>query len=354
MSQDANAPAFDAPQEQHPLTIIVGTGRCGSTMLSNLLREHPAVLSLSEFFALLEGPKFSEEVLDASQFWTLIGIPGRQINAMLRRGIQIAEFLYPITAASRFNLETGIPPILLVTLPHLTGNYEDVFDELREAVSHFPPDRVEHHYMRLFAWLKQRFKRQVCVERSGLSLPMLPSFMRLFPEAKFVHIIRDGRECAFSMSRHVGFHLAALAGAAKIAGERPPEQQPSPQAATTQAMPREIPIEVFGNFWSNLLIEGVRQLAKLPQERVLTVTYEEFIAQPQASANRLITFIDPTLHSEAWTKEVATQVRGQPFTWTNLPPQQRQALEAACQPGLTLLEIVKQEGSHSKRVADFL
>ena len=87
MRQDISASLL----EKQPLTIIVGTGRCGSTMLSNLLREHPSVLSLSEFFALLEGPKFSDEVLDASQFWSLIGIPGPGINGMMRRGIQIAE-----------------------------------------------------------------------------------------------------------------------------------------------------------------------------------------------------------------------------------------------------------------------
>lgn len=32
-------------------TFVVGTGRCGSTMLSNMLRQHPRVLSLSEFYA---------------------------------------------------------------------------------------------------------------------------------------------------------------------------------------------------------------------------------------------------------------------------------------------------------------
>ena len=34
-------------------TFVVGTGRCGSTMLSNMLRGHPHVLSWSEFFALI-------------------------------------------------------------------------------------------------------------------------------------------------------------------------------------------------------------------------------------------------------------------------------------------------------------
>jgi hypothetical protein len=30
-------------------TFVVGTGRCGSTMLSNMVREHPRILSLCDF-----------------------------------------------------------------------------------------------------------------------------------------------------------------------------------------------------------------------------------------------------------------------------------------------------------------
>jgi hypothetical protein len=33
-----------------PGVIVVSTGRCGSTMLSNMLRLNPEILSLSEFF----------------------------------------------------------------------------------------------------------------------------------------------------------------------------------------------------------------------------------------------------------------------------------------------------------------
>jgi len=32
-------------------TSAVGTGRCGSPMLSNLIREHPFILRLSEFYS---------------------------------------------------------------------------------------------------------------------------------------------------------------------------------------------------------------------------------------------------------------------------------------------------------------
>jgi hypothetical protein len=42
-----------------PPVFIVGTGRCGSTMMSNVVRLHPRLLSLSEFFTSLAGRAFT-------------------------------------------------------------------------------------------------------------------------------------------------------------------------------------------------------------------------------------------------------------------------------------------------------
>lgn len=362
MDQYRPATQADAAQTNSDLTIIVGTGRCGSTMISNLLREHPDVLSLSEFFTLLEGPRFSEDIVDASQFWAILSTPGQRLTGMLRYGLIFKEFLYPVGSAARFTPETGVPPVLLVTLPHLTADYEAVFDEMQQVVSHFPPDQIEQQYARLFAWMKQRFGRRVSVERSGVSIPLLPSLLRLFPEAKFVHIIRDGRECAMSMSRHMGFRLAALTSLQEIGSDRTVLEGTQANADGTQsqapdlakAMRGELPIEIFGQFWSNMLIMGTHYLAKLPEERVLTITYEQFREQPQQSAERLITFIDPSLARDTWIETVAPQVRVRPLTWTHLPAQQREALEEACRPGLNLVDIIMQEGMHSKKLANIL
>jgi fatty acid desaturase len=57
---------------------VVGTGRCGSTMLSDLLREHDRVLSLSEFFCFTTdfggriAQAFSPEPVDSAQLWEII------------------------------------------------------------------------------------------------------------------------------------------------------------------------------------------------------------------------------------------------------------------------------------------
>ena len=41
------------PSREIAPVFVVGTGRCGSTMLSNMLRIHPEVLSLSEFMVAI-------------------------------------------------------------------------------------------------------------------------------------------------------------------------------------------------------------------------------------------------------------------------------------------------------------
>src|SRR5947209_16545076 len=120
------------------LTFVVSTGRCGSTMLSNLLRAHPDVLSISEFFSLLYGPMFQEGILDASQFWQLLSAANPHIPTALRHGLIIRELLYPVSPTSHYTLETGIPGILVTTLPHLTDDYETLYDELQQAVASFP------------------------------------------------------------------------------------------------------------------------------------------------------------------------------------------------------------------------
>ncbi len=45
-------------------------------------------------------------------------------------------------------------------------------------------------------------------ERSRGSIRSVPRLRELFPDARFVHIVRDGRDCAVSMSAHLGFRMA--------------------------------------------------------------------------------------------------------------------------------------------------
>lgn len=74
-----------------PLTIVLGTGRCGSTMLSDVVNEHRKVLSLSEFFACLDPLGFADGELDGPEFWKLLSAPRLKPNTLMRKGVMVPE-----------------------------------------------------------------------------------------------------------------------------------------------------------------------------------------------------------------------------------------------------------------------
>jgi len=56
-------------------------------------------------------------------------------------------------------------------------------------------------FQQFFDRLAALLGRHVVVERSGGSLPVTGLLRRHFPDARFVHMCRDGPDCALSMSR---------------------------------------------------------------------------------------------------------------------------------------------------------
>src|SRR6516162_438273 len=81
-------------------TFVVGTGRCGSTMLSNMLRKHPKVLSLSEFFSMVAAASGKEDAyspgsMDGRRFWSIVAAISPMPKFGFRHRIPMPEWLYP-------------------------------------------------------------------------------------------------------------------------------------------------------------------------------------------------------------------------------------------------------------------
>lgn len=339
---------------------IVGTGRCGSTMLSNMIRDHADILSVSEFlvsvtdFAGRIPQTFPEgRPVDARHVWdVLAGFHPRQ-TAMLRHRVEMDEMLYPLATTSRFSRQTGVPAILYITLPHLTPDHDTLFDELRDYVMTFEPDLAIRQYRRVFEWLTARFGKKVWVERSGGSLRAVPRLAKSLPEAKFVHIVRDGRDCAISMSKHTGFRMMmACTIMSQILGYDPydtdrregAEELPDqfyhllPEHFDADAFAKlDAPATLFGHYWSGEMMRGLKTLAGLPGDRVLTIHFEDILAQPEPCLRRMIEFIDPSFADEDWVQRAAATIRPVRSSWRNLPASEQSALTDACTPGFRAL-----------------
>jgi len=350
---------------------IVGTGRCGSTMLSNMLRRHRDVLSISEFLVAVTdlgsrtAQAFPETEIDAARVWSVLGACHPKAALMLRHGIEMDEFLYSPGPPSRFNRESGVPAVLLTTLPHLTPQADALFDELREFVMTLKPQRAVLQYRSVFEWLERRFGKRVWVERSGGSLRAVPRLAQSLPDARFIHIVRDGRDCAISMSRHTGFRMMMAATLmSTMLGYDPYDCE---NRAGTDDLPdylhrllpehfdvntfhaMDAPPALFGLHWSGEIRRGLAALAELPQERVLTLRFEDILADPVPRLRQLIGFIDPELVDDEWVRSSAAMIRPVRSSWQKLPAMEQAALTGACQPGLAALAEFGLDREATKR-----
>jgi len=335
-----------------PPVFIVGTGRCGSTMMSNLVRLHPRLLSLSELFTSLAGRAFTLGDIDGERFWRLLTTLSPIADKMLAKGGAMEEVLYSFGDGARFGPD-DIPPILVTTLPHLTRDPEALYDEMEPFLRGAGRAPLGQHYRYLFEWLCRRFDRARVVERSGSSLPFVPALARLFEGATFVHLYRDGRDAAISMQRHPFFRLnVRFAGLFERFGldpYRPPllfgtsRLYPLLEAVTGRFLPIERwlaeppPLETLGRYWSRTIVSGAAFLDALEPRRVLRLRYEDILARPREELTRLMDFLGPEYADSGWLTQASTIPRRPSSNWQTLPLDQQRVLTEACRPGLALL-----------------
>ncbi|HTV86828.1 MAG TPA: sulfotransferase [Dyella sp.] len=340
---------------QTPL-FIVSTGRSGSTMLSDLLLLHPDVLSLSELFNALHPLGFAEDRIDGAGFWSVLSQPRARHTAWLRlmeRGLVIDEFRYPLADALRFR-QTGIPPLLAMTLPPLCDDPDALHEELGAFVRALPEDRLQQQYLHVFQWLCTRLGRRVWCERSGASLGLVHPMSRHFPDAKFIHVFRDGREFALSARGFAPMRMGMIGRLFKQRFGSAPYLSPAyrapvdlppawrglvPESFDVEVFQRlELPLEPIGLAWSEMISVGLQLLRQVPAERVLHVRYESMLQAPREELARIVRFMDPSLDNDAWLAQAAARVRKNPPKWMNLAADERARLEAACAPGMALLD----------------
>ena len=340
-----------APPKAAPV-FIVSTGRCGSTMLSNMVRRHPDLLSVSEFWPVMSSMALRGERLTGEAVFRRLNRLPPAGRALMKNGLIIDEFLYPLGPGARYR-PAEVPPILCTTLPHLTDDHERLWDEFGPVVRARGEDSLEGHYRFVFEWLARKFGKRVWVERSGASLLFVPMLARMFPDARFVHIFRDGRDTAMSMRGHHFFRVR-VQGAWLMRKFGLDPFHPNNWVGTSPWLPVfervrfrffsrslyerfRFPLEAFGSFWSGMIERGLEYLDALPKERVLSMRFETAVESPEEELRRFIEFVGEEFVNEGWLDEVATMPRARPPSRLRLAPEEHARVAEACAPGQRLL-----------------
>jgi hypothetical protein len=176
-----------------------------------------------------------------------------------------------------FPKETRLIPYLMARLPaygdlQVDANFQKLWDDVR-ALAVFretngnqlipvppgwreSPRGLANILDAIFGYFAARDGKQRWCEKTPQHVQHLLALSQLFPAARFIHVIRDGRDCA------VSFHRRWL---------RRPE------------------LTIFR--WKKVIGIGRTQGQQLRTERYLEVRYEDLTTQPESSLRRVCSFL---------------------------------------------------------------
>jgi hypothetical protein len=158
----------DDPRTDTPVPFIVGVSRSGTTLLRAMLASHPD-LSIPE----------------EADFLVTMSLQPRRYER-----------------TDGFDLETFLTDLL--EDPHFRS-WGVSEKEARTALSEVAPRSLADAMRALFIHCARRDGKTRYGNKTPQAVEAIPRLAQLFPEARFIHIIRDGRDVALSHIHTVGF-----------------------------------------------------------------------------------------------------------------------------------------------------
>ncbi|WP_434739702.1 sulfotransferase domain-containing protein [Micromonospora sp. SH-82] len=301
-------------------SIVISNGRCGSTLLSDLIAEEPDTLSAQEFFMSVTPWARSREVLTGAEYWSVLAAPKAELSTLFRIGLPPKEVRYPSTGRWADRM-TELPRIMAITLSKLTDDPDALFDRLAERVPDQPAQSVVEHHRAFLDLLAVLTGRRRWVERSGGSSHLAPHLLQGFPDCKVVYLDRNREDTARSMSRHSSFQLIQLRveflGRCGLDPFRlspgqavPPEMECYlPDRLTAETLQeRGADLRRYLGLCAFMTSQAEQALTDVPPQHLLRMRYEDLVADPVAELTRLGGFLDFPDPS-GWAGAVAGRVR---------------------------------------------
>lgn len=329
---------------------VLGSARCGSTLVSDVLRLHPALLSLSEVLSTAGPNAFPHGRISAARFWRGLARPTRFASAIANPDRAPREFLYGRGAPSQFDPQFDpwfCPPILQIALPHLSDDPDALFHWLERHALAAPRQDAGAHYRDLFTALAVRQERQFWVERSGGSIIAVGTLLRLFPGARYLLLTRDGPDTVLSMAdypatriavwmwkrlRPFGIDLMAPGshyGRGRIWRVLQASGGMFPVARILDTRPD---LADVGAFWSAMMQHGARAMAAIPQGQLAHLSYESLVRDPRPQLDAIGGFLADHAPQD-WLDRAAALPQERPSRQRDLSPFERHRLRESCAPG---------------------
>jgi hypothetical protein len=313
-----------------------------------MLAMNSHVLNVFELFSGIDlFFRFQTRPVGGSELAAQLRLDHPMLTMVMKRGYEVPEVVYPFDDANaRHRLGDAVPWALAIAIPRISEDPDALFDELLAAVDAAPVRPLSEHYRAIFDWLTRRSGKQCWIERSGTSIEYLGELKRFFPDARFVHIHRDGREAALSMREYAVLRVAVavmngLVGEIEYSHEGLTRLEREDGAAIDRLLESRPPIELYGKYWSDQIESGEHARRQLSDVDCLAVRFEDLVTQPGDELRRIAGFLelpaDGTGES-SWIERAASLSHGMPrLRFPARPADESTRLDQACEKAMSLL-----------------
>lgn len=252
---------------------LLGAGRSGSTLLYKLLSMHPEVGYISSYNNAL--PNF---------------LPTAYINRWAANRIHLKRQVWFEKNGNAHGFQRNFMHRLMPWPVEGENIYARAGIPLFGDAKHDLNEASAQQLYKTMQKLAQQQGVDVMLSKRVANNRRIPWLKKAFPEAKFIHLVRDGRDVAYSFSQVSWWN----------------EQTRIWWANKTMQ-------EMNHDGWSNLSVtaktwvEAVRtvenDLESIHPDQILRINYEDLLAQPMLVLNKILAFMHLKNYS-AYAKEI--------------------------------------------------
>jgi hypothetical protein len=261
---------------------VVGTGRCGSRLLRDILNLHQSIYVPTESHWIPVMHEFHGST--SNPFEAYVDIIERTCFV---EGTRTIDVMLEDVGCTK------------------DAFYEAVRERLGDPAC-VDVVAVNEAIYRFLAELKRKPMFGDKTPDYGFYMSLL---QRLWPRSRFIHMVRDGRDVARSMSRHPGFRRMVSLGVnnwcpISFNGYYRIGEVVEPRASVS----RGESLEAYTHLWESRLRRIRDEAKRLRQGTYLEAAYEDLLADPKQQISQLAAFLEIPM-TRGWLVAAADIVR---------------------------------------------